>query len=204
MEIKSKENNNFTNFANIYLKNLNNVFDENILERIQDLSRELKSCWVNSKNVFICGNGGSAGNAMHIANDFHYGIGYSKSDTGKKSTIPGLRMIALPSNPSIITCLGNDIGYENIYSHQLEVLGNAGDILIILSGSGNSQNVINAILTAKKIGIKTYAIVGFDGGKCKEIADKNIHFKIKDMQIAEDTQLILFHICMQWISKTRA
>ena len=203
MEINSTENNNFTNFANSYLKNLNNVFDENILEKIQELSKELKNCWKNSKNVFICGNGGSAGNAMHIANDFHYGIGCSKNGKGKKSSIPGLRMIALPSNPSIITCLGNDIGYENIYSHQLEVLGNSGDILIILSGSGNSINVINAILKAQTIGIKTYAIVGFDGGKCKEIADKNIHFKIKDMQIAEDTQLILFHICMQWISKTR-
>ncbi len=204
MEINSKDNRDFIKFANLYLDNLNNVFEKNIIERIENLSKDLKKCWTNSNNVFICGNGGSAGNAMHIANDFHYGIGYGGKDIGqKKQTIPGLRMIALPSNPSILTCLANDIGYDYIYSHQIEVLGNSGDILIILSGSGNSKNVINAILTAKKIGIKTYAIVGFDGGKCKEIADENIHFKIKDMQIAEDTQLILFHICMQWISKSR-
>ena len=155
-------------------------------------------------NVFICGNGGSAGNAMHIANDFHYGVGCKKDIKSSNTKVKaGIKMIALPSNPSIITCLANDIGYENIYSHQLKVLANPNDTLIVLSGSGNSKNVINAINEAHKIGMKTFSITAFDGGKCKELAKENIHFDINDMQIAEDTQLIIFHICMQWLSNIK-
>jgi len=203
MEVNCQKDN-FSDFSNLYLNKLKNIFDKEIIEKINILSNDLKKCWDNGNNVFICGNGGSAGNAMHIANDFHYGVGSSKNcKEDQEKILPGLRIHALPSNPSIITCLANDIGYENIYSHQLKVLGNKNDILIVLSGSGNSNNIINALFQAKKLNIKTHAVVAFDGGKCIDIADNAIHFKISDMQIAEDTQLIIFHICMQWLSKTR-
>ena len=193
----------FKNFTEIYLKNLVSSFDPKVIEKIEILANDLNLSWKNGTNVFICGNGGSAGNAMHIANDFHYGVGCKKDlQSNDIKNKLGIKIIALPSNPSIITCLANDIGYENIYSHQLKVLGNPNDILIVLSGSGNSKNVINAINVAHEIGIKTFAITAFDGGKCKEIAKENIHFEINDMQIAEDTQLILFHMCMQWLSNT--
>lgn len=204
MEVDDKTmKDNFYDFTNSYLNKLHQIFDEKIISEINELAKDLKICWDNEKNVFICGNGGSAGNAMHIANDFHYGVGYSNSSLNKENSLrPGLRIKALPSNPSILTCLANDIGYEHIYSHQLKVLGDPNDILIVLSGSGNSKNVVNAIIEAKKLKIKTYAVVGFDGGICKKIASNIIHFPINDMQIAEDTQLILFHICMQWLSKS--
>ncbi|CAE19676.1 putative phosphoheptose isomerase [Prochlorococcus marinus subsp. pastoris str. CCMP1986] len=193
----------FKNFTELYLKNLVSSFEPKIIEKIEILANDLNLSWKNGANVFICGNGGSAGNAMHIANDFHYGVGCKRDPQSNDiKNKPGIKIIALPSNPSIITCLANDIGYENIYSHQLKVLGNLNDILIVLSGSGNSKNVINAIVEAHKIGIKTYSITAFDGGKCKEISKENIHFEINDMQIAEDTQLILFHMCMQWLSNT--
>ena len=194
----------FENFAEIYLQNLKSSFQPKIILKIKNLAEILNACWKNGNNVFICGNGGSAGNAMHIANDFHYGVG-CKKESYKKNTErkPGLRMTALPSNPSIITCLANDIGYENIYAHQLQVLAQKDDVLIVLSGSGNSQNVINALNEANNLLMKTVAITGFDGGKCKLLANESIHFEINDMQIAEDTQLILFHICMQWLSNLR-
>ena len=96
-----------------------------------------------------------------------------------------------------MTCLGNDIGYENIFSFQLETLGAKGDILIALSGSGNSPNILNAINAAKRMGIKSYAILGFNGGKCLSLADVSIHFPVNDMQIAEDLQLITGHMLMQ-------
>ena len=76
-------------------------------------------------------------------------------------------------------------------------------MLIVLSGSGNSGNVINAIKTAKKLGLKSYAILAFNGGLCKELVDIPIHFSIEDMQVAEDTQLIVGHICMQWLSNNK-
>ena len=191
----------FKKFTNTYLNNLVSSFEPIIIEKIQLLAEELNQNWENGNKVFICGNGGSAGNAMHIANDFHYGVGCKKNPISNNlETKPGIKIIALPSNPSIITCLANDIGYENIYSHQLKVLADPNDTLIVLSGSGNSKNVINAINEAHNIGMKTFSITAFDGGQCKDIAKENIHFEIHDMQIAEDNQLIIFHICMQWLS----
>ena len=94
----------------------------------------------------------------------------------------------------------NDTGYENIYANQLEVRANENDILIALSGSGNSINIVKAIETAKQLKMKSVAILAFDGGQCKDLADLAIHFPIDDMQIAEDTQLIIGHLCMQWLN----
>ena len=194
--MKNIKNKKFNSFANDYLVRLNNVFDDQILEQIEKLSNDLKNIWIKKKNLFICGNGGSAANAIHMANDFHYGIGAC----GPAPSLPGLNVEALSSNSAIITCLGNDIGFEDIYSHQIDVKANESDLLIVLSGSGNSANVVNALNKAKSKGVKTYAIVAFTGGNCKKIAHESIHFKVNDMQIAEDSQLIVGHVCMQWLT----
>ena len=186
----------FANGAFDYLERLQGCFNKTNLEAIENLGKELLQAWIDGRNVYICGNGGSAANAIHIANDLHYGIGAC----GPGKTLPGLRIEALPANTGVITCLANDTGYENIYAHQLEVKGKKGDLLIALSGSGNSPNIIKALETANDIGLKTVAILAFTGGKCKELAKTVIHFDIKDMQIAEDTQLVVGHLCMQWLN----
>jgi D-sedoheptulose 7-phosphate isomerase len=111
-----------------------------------------------------------------------------------------MRVEALTANIGIITCLANDTGYENIYANQLKVKANKNDILIALSGSGNSDNIVNALKAAKALKMKTVAILAFSGGQCKDLADLAIHFPIHDMQIAEDTQLIIGHLCMQWLN----
>src|SRR5213079_3704559 len=95
----------------------------------------------SNRQVFLCGNGGSAGNAIHLANDFLYGI--------SKRPGSGLRVNALASNPAVITCLANDEGYDRIFSLQLAVQAQAGDVLVALSGSGNSQNILLALEQAK-------------------------------------------------------
>lgn len=182
-----------------YLNKLNNSFNNNIFDDIEALAIQLKKAWINKNQIFICGNGGSAANAMHLANDLIYGSGACGSD----NPIPGLKIEALSSNTSVITCLANDTGYMNIFSYQLEVKANEGDILIALSGSGNSQNIIKAIEIAKNKKVKTFGIVAFNGGKLLKIVDHPIHFKINDMQIAEDTQLIVGHLCMQWLSQNK-
>ena len=187
----------FSKSAQRYLTKLNMVFTADILDQVEEFSKHLLDAWVAHQQVFICGNGGSAANALHIANDLHYGIGAC----GSEPVVPGIRVEALPANTGIITCLANDTGYENIYANQLNVRANKSDVLIALSGSGTSGNIIKAIKTAKSLQMKSLAILAFSGGECKDLADLAIHFPIDDMQIAEDTQLIIGHLCMQWLNK---
>ena len=157
------------------------------------LAQKILSAKKGNKHLFLCGNGGSAANAMHIANDLLY--------LQSKWKNAGINVTALPANQAVLTCLANDTGYENIFSFQLEQLGKKGDILIVLSGSGNSPNILKAVDTAKKMRISTCAILGFDGGKCLSLVDIPIHFPINDMQIAEDLQLIVGHMLMQWLNR---
>lgn len=185
MAVEHPFNKIYVNYAN-RLSSLLLSFD---WQNVEQLAQDIAGVWENGGQVFFCGNGGSAGNAIHLANDFVYGVA--------KKTGGGIRAISLSANSAVITCLANDVGYEHIYSEQLAVQGNSGDILIALSGSGNSQNIVNTILQAKKMDIKSYAILGFSGGKCKDIADVPIHFPIDDMQISEDMQLIVGHMIMQ-------
>ena len=169
--------------------------DEKLYIQIEKLFDSIFECWKNKRQVYICGNGGSAGNAIHIANDYTYGAGITNKT--------GIRIEALSSNPAVLTCLANDLGYENIYSEQLKVKGNEGDLLIILSGSGNSKNVVKALEVANALRMKTFSILGFDGGKCLSLSNNSIHFQINDMQISEDLQLVVMHMIMKKLSKIK-
>ena len=174
-----------------YIENLKEQLDLLPIDVIESWGNNFLQLWKNNKQLFICGNGGSAGNAIHLANDYLYGISPCKP--------PAMRVTALTANPSILTCLGNDVGYDAIFSEQLKTLGQCGDLLLVFSGSGNSPNVVEAIKTAKSLGLTSYAIVGFSGGKCKELADHSIHIELADMQISEDFQCIVGHMLMQWL-----
>ena len=174
-----------------YSKKLQAILEKSDWSVIEELASDMQQCWKDGRRVFLCGNGGSAGNAIHLANDFLYGIA--------KQTGGGLRVLALSDNPSIITCLANDLSYDHIFSEQLAVQAEKGDLLIALSGSGNSPIIILAIEQAKKMQVKSFAILGFLGGKCKALVDVPIHFPIDDMQISEDLQLIVGHMLMQWL-----
>ena len=171
-----------------YQNSLSNAWNKIDWHLVKILSDDLKSAWKSGTQVFICGNGGSATNANHLANDFLYGI---SPEDGK-----GMKVHSLCANVAVNTCLANDTGYENIFSKQLIALANVNDILIVFSGSGNSPNVVEAIRKANAIGMKTHAILGFDGGKCKELAGNAIHIPIDNMQVAEDFQMIIGHILM--------
>ena len=163
--------------------------------KINLLYKKIFETWKKGKTIYLCGNGGSAGNANHIANDLIFAAG--------KKNKSGLKVESLASNPSIITCLANDIGYENIFSEQIKVKGTKGDLLIALSGSGNSKNIINVIKISKKMKLYTFAILGFNGGKCKKIVNNYIHYNINDMQISEDMQMIVLNMCIQELMKKK-
>ncbi|MBR0848980.1 SIS domain-containing protein [Bradyrhizobium diazoefficiens] len=162
---------------------------------VEKLAYDLRDCWQTGRQVFFCGNGGSGGNANHLANDFLYAL--------SKTPGSGLRVHSLSSNPSVITCLANDEGYDQVFSLQLAVLARKGDVLITFSGSGNSPNILRALEQAKKVGMTSYAVLGFSGGKAKALADVPIHFAVDDMQIAEDAQMVIGHMIMQWLYAQR-
>jgi len=161
------------------------------IKLVPELAAAFKQAWDTKKTIYLCGNGGSAGNAIHLANDFIYGAGLTRGI--------GLRIESLAANSAVLTCLANDIGYEEVYAEQLRVKANSGDVLLVFSGSGNSPNIVRALEMGNKLGMETFAILGFSGGKCKDIAKHPLHFAIDDMQIAEDLQLIIGHMIMQWL-----
>ena len=182
-------------FCSGYADKLSGVLASSDWSSVGQLGKDMHECWLAGRQVFFCGNGGSAGNAIHLANDFLYGIA--------KRTGGGLKVQALSANPAVMTCLANDVGYDYIYSEQLAVLAASGDLLVVLSGSGNSPNILRVLEQAYAMGVKSYAILGYSGGKCKSLADFSIHFPVDDMQIAEDMQLVVGHMLMKWLYQNR-
>jgi len=171
-----------------YAAALQQVLADTQWDSVSLLAQQLKECRKQKKQVFLCGNGGSAANAMHIANDLMY------VPDGK-----GIKAFALTANSATITCIANDIDYNDVFSYQIATQGEGGDLLIALSGSGNSENIIRAIHQANQLNMDTFALLGFDGGACKKVANRSIHFPIDDMQISEDLQLIVGHMLMRAI-----
>ena len=178
-----------------YARRLSEVLRSTDWSIIVPLADELLACWKDGRQLFLAGNGGSGGNAIHLANDFIYPI--------SKQYGAGLKCHALSANAPVLTCLANDEGYEKIFSMQLAVMAQPGDVLIVFSGSGNSPNILNALIEARRIGVKSFAVLGFSGGRAKELADHPIHFAIDDMQISEDMQSIVGHMVMQYLYRHR-
>jgi len=174
-------------FARAYLNYL-----ESVLQRIDtaEIGRFIETL-LDARNrgatVFFMGNGGSAATASHFANDLSVGT----NDYDKP-----FRAMSLTDNVAIITAIGNDFGYEEIYVRQLRILGKGGDVAVGISASGNSPNLLKAFDYARSAGIKTVAITAFDGGKMKRIADAGIHVPTepKEYGPAEDAHMVLDHL----------
>ena len=132
----------------------------------------------NAKRVYLAGNGGSAANAIHIANDL---------------ISCGVRAYALTADVATLTAIANDYDYSVVFSRQLRVFGEKGDLLIVLSGSGKSSNIVAALNAAKEIGMESWAIVGMSGGPARDLADNNIYYAGSTMQEAEQEQLRIGH-----------
>lgn len=180
----------------LYGQRLQAVLAAADFESVGALAAALLDGWKAGRSVYLCGNGGSAGNAIHLANDLVYGA------VGGRTS--GIRAHALPANAAVLTCLANDTDYSEIFSLQLKTFGQPGDLLIVLSGSGNSPNILKAIEAAKALGMQTFGILGYSGGKAKAMVDTPIHFAVDDMQISEDLQLIVGHMVMQWLMQQTA
>tara|TARA_B100001778_G_C18534715_1_gene605349 strand:+ start:506 stop:1084 length:579 start_codon:yes stop_codon:yes gene_type:complete len=146
-------------------KNVLNSFNDEMIEKIEEISTILVQTLSNKNTIFWCGNGGSAGDSQHLAAEL---IGRYKADRRP------LKSIALTTDSSAITCISNDYSYEKVFERQIEGLGVKGDVLVAISTSGNSKNVINALIKCNDIGIKSVCLLGKDGGQAKSIAEHSI------------------------------
>ena len=144
-------------------------------------------------NIYIFGNGGSAATASHFQNDFNKGL----SEKLKKK----FKFVCLNDNVPTVMAIANDFGYEYIFEYQLTGRLHKNDLVIAISGSGNSLNIINAIEYAKSQGVKTIGITGYDGGELAKIADVSFNVPVNDMQITEDIHMMLDHLIMSILMK---
>ena len=164
------------------------VLDTLSADEINCVINVLEEARFSGKRIFICGNGGSASTASHLECDFNKGVSY---DQEVKYDIE-----CLSDNVPMMMAIANDIGYDDIFVVPLKNKLKSGDIVIGISGSGNSENVVRALEYAKEAGAQTMAFTGYSGGRLKEIAEYNIHVAIDNMQIVEDVHLILNHMMM--------
>jgi len=146
----------------------------------------------NGKKLLLCGNGGSAAASQHIATEFVIRL-------NPEIKRPGLPAIAITTDTSNLTAGGNDIGFENTFARTVEALGNEGDVLIGISTSGNSENVIRAIKTAKEKGMKTIGLLGRDGGKMKELCDLAIIVPSNNTQRIQEGHITIGHIISELV-----
>lgn len=138
--------------------------------------------------IYVFGNGGSASTASHMANDYNKGL---NEFLDKK-----FRFVCLNDNVATLMSIANDISYEEVFRMQLRGKLEEKDLVVGISGSGNSMNVINAISYAKEMGVKTVGLCGYEGGKLKALSDVVLHVKLNNMQIVEDIHLIFNHLLM--------
>ncbi|PJA27834.1 MAG: phosphoheptose isomerase [candidate division Zixibacteria bacterium CG_4_9_14_3_um_filter_46_8] len=161
-----------------------NKMDTMVINKVIDV---LYKGYVDSKMVFFAGNGGSAAAASHICEDL------SKGTQSNMTATKRFRALSLVDNVPYITAMSNDEGYEHIFEQQLICYARPGDILVCISGSGNSQNVVRAMEWAKKQDLTTIAFSGYNGGKIGTIADINLHVPTFDMGLAEGLHIFIAH-----------
>ena len=184
------------------LKNINNIIDEHfdLRESIKPLSSEIDvfankatSVLKDNGTIFWCGNGGSASDSQHLAAEL---IGRFEKDR------PPLKSISLNTDTSVITALSNDYSYDTVYQRQLEVLGDAKDLLVVISTSGNSKNIINVLKEAKKKKIFSIALLGRDGGEAKKISNLSIIVPSHSTARIQEMHILIGHIVCSCVEKS--
>jgi D-sedoheptulose 7-phosphate isomerase len=154
---------------------------------VEHLVNLIVDAYHENRTVFLIGNGGSASNATHLANDL------VKGTLRSMDQVKRLKAMALTDNVALMTAYANDEGYATIFEQQLRTFGKVHDVVIAISGSGNSPNVINAIEYANKAGMHTVGVTGFGGGKLKQIAKSSVHVPLDDMCTSESVHSVIFH-----------
>lgn len=180
---------NTKDFGNRYLSGLRDVLERFNLDKFDEIVKFILHAYDMGNNIFIMGNGGSASTASHFACDINKGCCI---DLDKK-----FKMICLNDNIPTMLALANDVSYDAVFQEQMKNFFNPGDLVIGISGSGNSENVLKAIRYANENGGKTIGLSGFSGGKLSQIVDVPFVAEVDDMQKVEDVHMIVVHMIMQ-------
>lgn len=181
-------------FSRNYINYIKEVLDHIDTKEIRRFVERLFDARDRNAMIFFIGNGGSAATASHFANDLAFGTNdYEKP----------FRVMSLTDNVPVITAIGNDFGYEEIFVRQLRIYGKPGDVVVGISASGNSENLIKSFEYATTAGIHTVAITGFNGGRMKVIADEVIHIftELKEYGPAEDVHMVLDHLIGSYLMR---
>lgn len=189
-----RESKNIGEFASGYFGYLKNILNSLDPISLKQLSDEFEDSSEKGSTIFVAGNGGSAATATTMANDIGFDI-IKKTGTDKP-----FKVLSLSDNISVITAIANDVGYENAFINQLKIHYRKGDKLLVISASGNSENVVKAAKWVRTNGGRVIGFLGFDGGKLKDLSDVVIHVKTEPGEYGpvEDTHLILNHVLAHW------
>jgi len=181
------------NFIQSYLGELKDTLDNLSQEVIEQVLEILHEARLDNQQVFILGNGGSASTASHFV-----------CDLGKNTRVkgsPNFRVMGLTDNMALFSALANDEGYENVFAQQLATYIQQGDVVIGISTSGNSPNVVNAIQLANSVGAKTIGFTGFNSGKLGSLVDINLHVPSHSIEQVEDVHLVMEHLITKALRK---
>ncbi|MDO8619909.1 MAG: SIS domain-containing protein [bacterium] len=178
-----------------YLSRLRKTLDTIDAQKIARLEQKLGKALKGGTRVFFAGNGGSAATASHIACDLGKTILVGKA---KK----GIRAVCLSDNVPLLTAWGNDAGYDYVFSEGLKNFAQKGDIFIPISASGNSPNILEAIRVAQSMGVDTFGMFGFEGGKAKKLVDDCLVVESNDYGVVEDIHMMVFHLITDHFKKT--
>jgi D-sedoheptulose 7-phosphate isomerase len=174
-----------------YVERLKTELDRTDLEQMQHWADLVYAAWQDEKYVFIFGNGGSGTTASHMAEDL--GKSLLKPEDLKDEQKKRLKVLSLTDNQGWILAVGNDVGYDQIFVQQLMNYGSRGDLVVAISGSGNSPNVLAAVDWANRHGLKTFGLTGYSGGKLRTLVQTGLHVPLDDMGMVESIHLCLFH-----------
>lgn len=178
-----------------YLNRLKRALDSVDKERISRFIRVVSRVIGTDRTLFIAGNGGSAATSSHMACDF----GKTIFTSGAVAEGQRLRVISLNDSIPLMTAWSNDASYDRIFAEQLRSLGRKGDVLVIITGSGNSGNIVEAVRMARAMDIRTFGLLGFDGGAVMPLLEDFIIVPSHDYGIVEDAHMILNHLVTDWL-----
>ena len=173
-----------------YIERVRTLLQRLDLDAIEETIALLHEAYIEDRAVLVIGNGGSACTATHLCEDLAtYTIPFEHPKR--------LRVLSLTDNTAMVTALGNDIDFDAVFSEQVQTYGRSGDLLIAMSGSGNSPNIIAAVERAQALGMRVVGMTGFGGGRLRELSDVSLHSPIDEMQVAQDGHMVMTHLLIE-------